>query len=44
MAEEQKRPKPADYFSDWKQREALAEDMIPLIGKLHREHNVNTYI
>ena len=44
MSEEQKRPKPADYFSDWKQREALAEDMIPLIGKLHREHNVNTYI
>ncbi|HSC76129.1 MAG TPA: glyceraldehyde-3-phosphate dehydrogenase [Pseudomonadales bacterium] len=44
MAEEQKRPKPADYFSDWKQREALAEDMIPLIGKLHRESNVNTYI
>jgi glyceraldehyde 3-phosphate dehydrogenase len=44
MTEEQKRPKPADYFSDWKQREALAEDMIPLIGKLHREHNVNTYI
>ncbi len=44
MAEEQKRPKPADYFSDWKQREALAEDMIPLIGKLYREHNVNTYI
>jgi glyceraldehyde 3-phosphate dehydrogenase len=44
MAEEQKRPKPADYFSDWKQREALAEDMIPLIGKLFREHNVNTYI
>lgn len=44
MAEEQKRPKPADYFSDWKQREALAEKMIPLIGKLYREHNVNTYI
>lgn len=44
MSEEQNRPKPADYFSDWKQREALAEDMIPLIGKLHREKNVNTYI
>ena len=44
MSEEQNRPKPADYFSDWKQREALAEDMIPLIGKLHREYNVNTYI
>ncbi len=44
MTEEQKRPKPADYFSDWKKREALAEDMIPLIGKLYRERNVNTYI
>ena len=23
-----------DYFPDWKEREALAEAMIPLIGKL----------
>ena len=25
-----------DYFPDWKEREALAEAMIPLIGKLYR--------
>ncbi|WP_317928717.1 glyceraldehyde-3-phosphate dehydrogenase [Halioxenophilus sp. WMMB6] len=34
------RPKPDDYFKDWKQREALAESMIPVIGKLYREKNV----
>ncbi|MEO0443288.1 MAG: glyceraldehyde-3-phosphate dehydrogenase [Pseudomonadota bacterium] len=38
------RPKPDDYFKDWKQREALAEAMIPMIGKLYRENNVKTYI
>ncbi|MFZ8890656.1 MAG: glyceraldehyde-3-phosphate dehydrogenase, partial [Pseudomonadales bacterium] len=31
-----------DYFPDWKQREALAEAMIPIIGKLYRG-NVVTY-
>jgi len=31
-----------DYFPDWKQREALAEAMIPIIGKLYRS-NVVTY-
>ena len=31
-----------DYFPDWKEREALAEAMIPLIGKLYRS-NVVTY-
>lgn len=31
-----------DYFPDWKQREALAEGMIPLIGTLYRK-NVVTY-
>jgi len=31
-----------DYFPDWKQREALAEAMIPIIGKLYRR-NVVTY-
>ena len=41
---EQKRPLPDDFFKDWKQREALAEGMIPVIGKLHREHNVSTYM
>lgn len=31
-----------DYFPDWKAREALAEAMIPIIGKLYRK-NVVTY-
>jgi glyceraldehyde 3-phosphate dehydrogenase len=31
-----------DYFPDWKEREALAEAMIPLIGSLYRR-NVVTY-
>ncbi len=31
-----------DYFPDWKEREALAEAMIPLIGTLYRR-NVVTY-
>lgn len=35
---EQGRPKPTDYFSDWKKREALAESMIPMIGKLYRQN------
>ncbi|GIX29618.1 MAG: glyceraldehyde-3-phosphate dehydrogenase [Porticoccaceae bacterium] len=39
-----KRPKPADFFKDWKEREALAEAMIPLIGKLYRENNVSLYM
>lgn len=38
------RPKPDDYFKDWKKREALAEAMIPLIGKLYRENNVKVYL
>jgi glyceraldehyde 3-phosphate dehydrogenase (phosphorylating) len=38
------RPKPDDYFKDWKQREALAEGMIPVIGKLNRERNVGIYM
>ncbi len=28
------------YFQDWRDSEAVAESMIPLIGKLHRENNV----
>lgn len=39
-----KRPKPADYFTDWKQREALAEAMIPIVGKLYRERNLKVFI
>ena len=44
MTEERKRPRPDDYFADWKQREALAESMIPLVGRLSRERNVKSYI
>lgn len=38
------RPSPNDFFLDWKEREALAEAMIPIIGKLYRQSNVSTYI
>ncbi len=41
---EQLRPLPEDFFKDWKEREALAEDMIPLIGKLYRQNNVSLYM
>ena len=33
-----------DYFQDWKEREAIAESMIPLIGRLYRENNVVTSV
>jgi glyceraldehyde 3-phosphate dehydrogenase (phosphorylating) len=38
------RERPDDYFGDWKEREALAEGMIPLVGKLYRKSSVKTYI
>ena len=38
------RPSPENFFKDWKQREALAEGMIPLIGRLYREFNVSCYM
>lgn len=41
---DQFRERPDDYFKDWKEREALAEAMIPLVGKLSRENSVKTYI
>ncbi len=44
LYEEQERQRPSDYFADWKEREALAEGMIPLVGKLYRKNNVKTYI
>ena len=44
MTEERKRPRPKDYFGDWKEREALAEAMIPVVGSLSRERNVKCYI
>ena len=44
MATTRKRVRPDDYFQDWKQREALAEGMIPLVGRLSREKNVKCYM
>jgi glyceraldehyde 3-phosphate dehydrogenase len=41
---EENRPVPEEFFSDWKEREALAEKMIPLIGRLYRKSNVSLYI
>jgi glyceraldehyde 3-phosphate dehydrogenase len=35
-------PSLEDYFPDWKEREALAEGMIPIIGQLYR-NNVVVY-
>ena len=32
------------YFADWKEKEATAEAMIPLIGRLYRRNNVVTSI
>lgn len=40
---DRKRPRPDDYFRDWKEREALAEDIIPMVGRLAREHNVKCF-
>ena len=44
MTEERQRPRPDDYFKNWKEREALAEGLIPLVGRLSREKNVKCYI
>jgi glyceraldehyde 3-phosphate dehydrogenase len=33
-----------DHFGRWKNREAIAETMIPMIGKLYREKNVVTAV
>ena len=38
------RPIPADFFADWKEREALSEAMIPLVGRLYREKNISLYM
>ena len=32
------------YFHDWKEREAIAESMLPLIGKLYRDHGIVTTV
>ena len=34
--DKRRRPKVDDYFGDWKWREALAESMVPIVGKLYR--------
>lgn len=44
MTDTRPRKRPDDYFTDWKEREALAEGMIPLVGKLYRKNSVKTYI
>lgn len=44
LYERRERKRPDDYFADWKEREALAEAMIPLVGKLYRRDNVKTYL
>ena len=41
---EENRPLPTEFFADWKEREALAEGMIPLIGRLYRRRNVSLYM
>mgnify|MGYP001628223801 FL=1 len=41
---EDNRPLPTEFFADWKEREALAEGMIPLIGHLYRRRNVSLYM
>lgn len=41
---DRKRPRPDDYFKNWKEREALAEGMIPLVGQMSREKSVKCYI
>ncbi len=38
------RPRVDDYFGNWKQREALAQEMIPVIGRLFSQRNVGVYI
>lgn len=38
------RPSVDDYFGDWKQREALVQEMIPVIGRLFSQRNVGLFI
>jgi glyceraldehyde 3-phosphate dehydrogenase len=42
--EQHSRQRPDDYFDDWKEREALAESMIPIVGKLSRTKSVKIYV
>ena len=36
--------KQEEYFSDWKQREELAEAMLPIVGRLYRDHGIVTTV
>src|SRR5690606_25793733 len=38
------RPSPDDYFADWKARETLTQEMIPMIGKLARDKGVEIFL
>lgn len=38
------RPSVDDYFTDWKQREALVQEMIPVIGRLFSQRNIGVFI
>lgn len=38
------RPSLDDYFGDWKQREALAQEMIPIVGRLYSQRNVGIFV
>ena len=38
------RPSVDDYFGNWKQREALVQEMIPVLGRLFRQQNVGMFI
>ena len=38
------RPSVDDYFADWKQREALVQEMIPVIGRLFSQRDVGIFI
>ena len=44
MSQQSPRPRPKNYFVDWKKREALAEAMIPLIGQMYRRNNIHSHI
>jgi len=38
------RPSVDDYFGDWKAREALAQEMLPIMGKLENEKGVQIFL
>ena len=38
------RPSVDDFFGDWKQRETLVQEMIPVIGRLFSQRNVGMFI